>query len=154
VRVRTRDDTATGGEDYEKIDTLIEFKKGEMDREIAIKIMDDNEWEPDEDFHVELFEAQSNERLIGGDTTTRVTIIDDDKPGQLVFREKRALRQDANEGICKVVVDRIQGSDGLISVRYKTIELDKSDNTAIPGRDFEHKEGILEFDNGEIEKEI
>jgi hypothetical protein len=83
-----------------------------------------------------------------------VTIIDDDKPGQLVFREKRAFRHDANNLTCKIVVDRINGSDGKVKVNYKTIELDQSENTAVAGRDFKSVEGVLEFAHGEVEKEI
>lgn len=154
VSVKSRDDTATGGEDYEVFDQVIAFKKDEKEQEIKIKIFDDDEWEPDEDFYVDLHDAQSGDKLIGGDTSTRVTIIDDDKPGMIVFHEKRAIRQDANEKTCRIRVDRVQGSDGKISVKYKTIELDKSENTAIPGKDYEFVEGTLEFAHGEVEKEI
>lgn len=95
-----------------------------------IKIFDDDEWEPDEDFFVDLYEliddieVPANKvnpeelnilRMIGGDTATRVTIIDDDKPGELVFAEKRAIRHAANESNCRVVVKRVHGSDGTIS---------------------------------------
>ena len=41
-------------------------------------IVDDNEWEPDEDFLVELYDYTTGDRLEGKDTQTRVTIIDDD----------------------------------------------------------------------------
>lgn len=96
IVVRTRDDTASAGNDYEGINQVLEFKDKEMVKEILIKIFDDDEWEPDEDFFVDLFEivdpveAPANKvsaeglevrKMIGGDTTTRVTIIDDDKPG-------------------------------------------------------------------------
>jgi len=94
------------------------------------------------------------QRLKGGDTSTKVTIIDDDKPGELVFQEKRALRHSANDAVCLVAVQRVHGSDGVISCKYKTIELDKSDNTAVPGRDYEHTEGTLTFGHGEVKKNI
>ena len=54
-------------------------------------IIDDDGWEPDEDFYVELYDARTGNRLIGEDTRTRVTILDDDKPGTLVFEEKKTL---------------------------------------------------------------
>lgn len=92
--------------------------------------------------------------MIGGDTATRVTIIDDDKPGELVFAEKRAIRHAANESNCRVVVKRVHGSDGTISCQYTTVELDKSSNTARAGIDFTHVKGKLEFGHGEVEKEI
>jgi len=62
-------------------------------------------------------------RLIGEDTRTRVTILDDDKPGMLVFEEKKQTRHPANEGVCEMIVNRIQGSDGRITVKYETISL-------------------------------
>ena len=43
--------------------------------------MDDDNWEPDEDFFVQLYNPSTGEELTGQDTKTRVTIIDDDKPG-------------------------------------------------------------------------
>jgi len=33
------------------------------------------------------YDEETGERLLGSDTTTRVTIIDDDKPGQIAFNE-------------------------------------------------------------------
>ena len=56
---------------------------------MKIDIIDDEGWEPDEDFFVELYDKTSGNRLLGEDTRTRVTILDDDKPGMLVFAEKK-----------------------------------------------------------------
>lgn len=86
-----------------------------------VEIKDDDEWEPDEDFYVELYDLETKTRLVGEDTRTRVTILDDDKPGMLVFDEKKSLRHPANESECTVVVNRVQGTDGIITVKYKTI---------------------------------
>jgi hypothetical protein len=46
-----------------------------------VTIYDDDNWEPDEDFFVQLKDADTGQNLHGQDTKTRVTIIDDDKPG-------------------------------------------------------------------------
>ena len=48
---------------------------------VDVGIMDDDNWEPDEDFFVQLYNVDTGEELQGQDTKTRVTIIDDDKPG-------------------------------------------------------------------------
>ena len=154
VRVRSRQDTATEDEDYEKVDRVLEFNKDEGYQEINVKIHDDEEWEPDEDFFLDLYDAKTNTRLIGGDTTTKITIIDDDKPGDLVFEEKRSLKHPANQNICRVRVNRINGSDGPIKVNYRTVELDKSDKTAIEGKHFTGVKGVLEFEANQIEKTI
>ena len=49
-------------------------------KEIEIPIIDNNEWEPDLDFIVELYEidAPDKERLFGDDTQCKVTILDED----------------------------------------------------------------------------
>jgi len=127
VHVRTINGEAEAGKDFAGVDETINFTKGQAFAEIKIGIFDDEEWEPDEDFFVELYDGINNVRLPGEDTKTRVTILDDDNPGMLVFREKRILRHAANESECVVDVDRIQGTDGAISVKYKTIPLGSGD---------------------------
>ena len=81
VFVRTVDAEAKAGEDYEKVEETLEFKDGESTKFIEVKINDDDNWEPDEDFFVQLYDPNTREELEGQDTRTRVTIIDDDKPG-------------------------------------------------------------------------
>ena len=39
-----------------------------MEEVVSIKICDDEAWEPDEDFYVELYDEQTGERLEGEDT--------------------------------------------------------------------------------------
>jgi hypothetical protein len=119
-----------------------------------VKIVDDDDWEPDEDFFVELYDEGSKNRLLGDDTRTRVTILDDDKPGMLVFEEKKTLRHPANEAECTVVVNRVQGTDGAISVKYETIQIDDSPQTATPGKDYTPISGTLDFKHTESKKEI
>lgn len=92
-----------------------------------MEIVDDDGWEPDEDFYVELYEKGTGQTLVGEDARTRVTILDDDKPGMLVFEEKKAVRHPANERECVVVVNRIQGTDGIIKVKYETVQLGAGD---------------------------
>jgi hypothetical protein len=88
---------------------------------VVVRILDNEGWEPDENFFVELFDVETENRLIGEDTCTRVTILDDDQPGVIVFEDKMQLRHPANERECIVVVNRVQGCDGEISVKYRTI---------------------------------
>lgn len=118
--MRTVDGDAKNNEDYIGIDQVVNFKHGQQEAEVIVKILDDDDWEPDEDFYVELYDDESK-RLSGEDTRTRVTILDDDKPGVLVFEEKKSLRHPANVRECVIVVNRVQGTDGAISVKYKTI---------------------------------
>ena len=58
VGVRTVDAEATSPKDYIAIDQVIDFdggRLGKKEAEVQIKIIDDENWEPDEDFFVELY---------------------------------------------------------------------------------------------------
>ena len=70
VGVRTVDDTANAGEDYKAIDEVLEFASNEKSKTIEVEIVDDNEWEPDEDFLIELYDPDTGKKLQGGDTET------------------------------------------------------------------------------------
>jgi len=52
---------------------------------VHVPIIDNEEWDPDLDFCVELYDLQTEERLPGDDTQCRVTILDEDFPGTLGF---------------------------------------------------------------------
>lgn len=90
VGVRTRDDTAVSTNDYESIDMQIKFEKNELEKKIKIPILDDEEWTPDLEFWVELYDPTKTEkgfddRLLGDDTKCKVTILDVDFPGSIQF---------------------------------------------------------------------
>ena len=55
--IRTKDGTARAGEDYEPVNDFIQMHASEKERVINIKIFDDPEWEPDEEFKVELIDS-------------------------------------------------------------------------------------------------
>ena len=50
--MRTKDGTAKAGSDYEEKNEFMTMHSGDSVREIKIKIHDDPEWEPDEEFQV------------------------------------------------------------------------------------------------------
>lgn len=85
IGVRTVPDTATHPKDYTHIDELITIKKRDSEYKIKIPIVDDEEWEPDLDFFVELYDPNTQTRLPGDDTRTKVTILDEDFPGTIGF---------------------------------------------------------------------
>ena len=85
--VQTYDGTAIAGEDYIGMSELITMQANETEREIKIGIVDDPEWEPDEDFTVVLQDPDTRKLLPGDDTTCTVLILDEDKPGNIGFKE-------------------------------------------------------------------
>lgn len=92
VRACTIDGDAKANDDYVPFDDVIHFANGESTKTFDVGIKDDDNWEPDEDFFVQLYDPNTNEELTGQDTKTRVTIIDDDKPGQICFESTKAIK--------------------------------------------------------------
>jgi len=144
VRCKTLDDTASSPADYAEKDSLIEFKDGEETADFFVSIVNDDSFEPDEDFLIQLYDPNSEKKLEGRDTQVRVTILDDDQPGKLVFENPR-IRQAVNQNLCIVTVKRVEGSDGEITVDYKTINYESGVRSAVAGEDFIHTEGTLTF---------
>lgn len=61
--VRTREDTAKVGRDFDGIDNVITMRGNDEERIIEIKIHDDDEWNPDNDFYIELYDIKTKKRL-------------------------------------------------------------------------------------------
>lgn len=154
VRVCTIDAEAKAGDDYEEVKENLEFAAGDETKFITVKIRDDDNWEPDEDFYVQLYDPHTLEELKGQDTRTRVTIIDDDKPGQICFEESKQIKAIASDKVAEIVIVRKNGSDGEVKVDYETIELDQSSHTATDGVDYKGAKGTLVFVQGETQKTI
>jgi len=59
--------------------------------------------------------------LKGEDCKTRVTIIDDDKPGEIKFEETKVIKALGTEDTCEVVIVRKNGCDGRVTVDFETV---------------------------------
>ena len=57
----TVDAEAKAGKDYEKFDEVLNFQKGEKQQFAKITINDDDNWEPDKDFFIQLYGHDNNE---------------------------------------------------------------------------------------------
>ena len=140
---------AKPGKDYDHVEKVIQFS-GNPHQTIEVKIHDDDNWEPDRDFKLVLFDPKTQEELDRNDTKAVVTIIDDDKPGFLSFQEKRSnIKHVSTEEECVIVVDRTNGSDGRITCQFQTVELKEmpEHRRALAGVHFEHQEGELVFEH-------
>jgi len=154
IRAQTIDAEAKAGEDYQAFDDIVKFTSGEKQKFIHVKIEDDENWEPDEDFFIQLINPDTDDHLEGKDTRTRITIIDDDKPGQIAFKDQKAIKAVASEGKVEVEIIRKNGSDGIVTVEFETIQLDQSEHTATSGLDYEYTVGKLTFGPGETNQVI
>lgn len=124
VGVRTRDDTAVSPKDYKEINEHVQFGIRDREMKIEIPIVDDEEWNPDLEFWVELFDPIKQEqglddRLPGDDTRCKVTILDEDFPGTIQFGETDVrVRKGATE--VEIDIARVDGNDGTISCMIST----------------------------------
>lgn len=68
VGVRTIEDSAKNGRDFDNIDQVITMKPNEDEATVEVRIHDDDEWNPDNDFFLELYDVNTRRRLFGEDT--------------------------------------------------------------------------------------
>jgi solute carrier family 8 (sodium/calcium exchanger) len=141
VRVRTEDEIAKAEKDYDPVDTIINFKENETLKFVEVKINDDDNWEPDRDFYLKLFNTNDiNQQLPGADTKTRITIIDDDKPGYIAFDNSAKagiMKVTSTEEEAKIKLVRKNGADGKVTVVFETVKIGDGDGYAVAGVDYE-----------------
>lgn len=124
IGVRTRDDTAVSPKDYQEISTELRFGMRDTEKKIRIPIVDDEEWNPDLEFWVELFNPNLTEQgvddlLSGDDTRCKVTILDEDFPGIIQFGcTDIRVSKDTTE--VEIEIERIDGSDGNVGCMVST----------------------------------
>ena len=85
--IRTVEDTAKESSEFQPIDKILQFNRTQNEQVVSIQIFDNNEWQPDLEFLVELYDpsTQELEAYEEYDTKSRVRIIDEDFPGTLGF---------------------------------------------------------------------
>lgn len=156
----TQDGTALSGEDFVYVRHELSFAPGESEKTISVDLIDDTEYEPDEDFLVVLQTAKSGRKghESGCDfeffphKVTKVTIVNDEAPGTFGFESGTYAVGEKGvdgKGYAEVNVLRIGGSDGEVTVKYKTV-----DGSAIAGDDYEPAMGELVFKHQETTKSI
>jgi solute carrier family 8 (sodium/calcium exchanger) len=151
VRVETIDGSAVVDEDYVPVNEVLTFEPNEREKEIGVSIVDDNQWEPDEEFFVKLTllpGRESEDVRLGRTSIMEITILNDDEPGSLSF-EKRGHLVKESCGDADISIVRQNGADGVVSVKWKT-----TDKTAMNGKDYKGGEGIMEFNHGETHRTL
>ena len=88
VRIRSDDKGAKAGRDYGLIDEMITFKRKDFDKYITVQILNDDKWEPDSSFFLQLHDPLTGVKLEGEDTKTKITIIDDDERDYIIAHLK------------------------------------------------------------------
>lgn len=153
VDYATEDAGAKRGVDYVETKGTICFQPGQTRQEIVVNIIDDNIYEGDLYFYIRLFNLRS---AITSSTTDEaphrlacpsvatVMLLDDDHPGVFSLTD-HSVSIHETAGVHNIHVLR-KGFRGRVAVPYQTEE-----GTAKAGRDYEHQEGVLIFEEGETE---
>lgn len=168
VKYETSSGSAMAGVDYEHVQGMAKFPPGEASAIVKVGIIDDNEYEPDENFYCRLY-APSDKNIVGRHAITEVLIINDDDPGQFSM-ESEIINVTETAGVARVAITRINGCDGAIELNYmtsinvhpevgetETAEDGASKNAeekhmAKVGADYEHAQGVLKFGHQETKK--
>jgi len=158
VYYHTTDGQAVAGSDYEFQRGSLTFKKGETEKDITVKLIDDNDFEPDETFYVELCPPKEGKKGTPsepweflpafGPSICSITILNDDKPGTITFDKAAYSASEASRTV-KLKLVRTEGSDGKVQVQVKT-----SDGSAKAGTDYVQFDQTVEFLDSQCEKEI
>lgn len=139
--------------------------------QVEVEIVDDNQWEPDEEFFLKLSlvasEDNSNVQL-GHMSIMEITILNDDGELQLIFFfnisliflkyftepgllsfHKRGILVKESIGMARIPIVRSGGADGEVSVMWRT-----KDKSAVGGKDYVGGEGTITFKHTEVSRFI
>uniref|UniRef100_H2XSK5 Calx-beta domain-containing protein n=1 Tax=Ciona intestinalis TaxID=7719 RepID=H2XSK5_CIOIN len=153
VDYETREGTAKINKDFKYTSGTLIFPEDTYVQSISIPIINDDQYYPDTDFYV-ILKNPSGDATLGDPSVSRVTIIDDDKPGDFVL-ETSQLYADMEKGEVSATVLRQCGSDGVVFVHYATIDgTAHGGETMDLGVDYVHTSGKLEFKHQETSKVI
>ncbi|KAA0200576.1 Sodium-calcium exchanger protein 2 [Hyalella azteca] len=151
VRVESIDGTAKEGQEYVGVNQVIMFEPGEVSKMVEVAIVDDKQWEPDEEFYLRLSLLPHREDRegvqLGKISIMKIVIHSDDvrfrhthpEPGVLQFQRRGVLVKESC-GTTLVPVVRKNGADGEVSVKWRTL-----DHTAFNKKDYIGGEGVLTF---------
>mmetsp|Transcript_8082 Transcript_8082/g.18916 ORF Transcript_8082/g.18916 Transcript_8082/m.18916 type:complete len:867 (+) Transcript_8082:186-2786(+) len=158
VTVKSRDGNAKAGEDFVGVDEKLTFEPGELEKLVTVEILDDEGQEKDEEFFLDLQEAEyvtgaKGEEVdvhLGEVQTTAVLILDDDGPGTVMFeKEDLTVQEGLEDLVIEVLVQRKGGFGAGPSCKYKT-----EDDTAQADRDYGAVEGEIKFEQGQVYHKI
>lgn len=154
VEYTTRDGTAQAASDYVPAAGVLIFEPGQTRKTVSVKIIDDNEYENDEYFFIELQAPRCLDQavcaVLGESKLAKVLILDDDHPGTLVFeKETIEVQEGTSDKAIEVNIRRENGCNGRIKCEYHT-----EDDTAVAGLDFERCGGTVYFEQGQQEATI
>jgi Calx-beta domain/IPT/TIG domain len=143
IQWTTNPGTATAGSDFTPASGTLTFNAGETQKNIAVSVLGDTIYEPDETFSVTL----SNPVNLLVDRAAATGTIANDDP-QPVVSDDDVTVNEGNAGTTSVTIKLKVSQPLTASINYATV-----DDTARSGSDFVAATGSVEFNN-ETEKQF
>ncbi|CAG0922584.1 unnamed protein product, partial [Notodromas monacha] len=85
IRVETIDGSATSEADFMPINQILTFQPNELEKEVEVEIINDDQWEPDEEFFLKLsllpldeYPHSHDGLVLGKLSIMEITILNDD----------------------------------------------------------------------------
>eukprot|EP00929_Paragymnodinium_shiwhaense_P007461 TRINITY_DN111382_c0_g1_i1.p1 TRINITY_DN111382_c0_g1~~TRINITY_DN111382_c0_g1_i1.p1 ORF type:complete len:1084 (-),score=203.90 TRINITY_DN111382_c0_g1_i1:164-3415(-) len=142
----TREGTAKAEKRYTHTEGTMKWGPYQLESIIQVPIIDNDVWEENEDFFVELSGLQVDKAsTVDAHLKTSkatVTILNDDIPGALAFDAHEIVSSKGTSA--HIGINRTRGTKGQITCRFSTFE-----GSALLDRDFCPTQGVLTFENGE-----
>ena len=118
------DGTAVAGEDYIALHQFVTFLPGETEKEVMLEVLNDDAWEPDEDFYVKLSYptncGNSQNFKFGRNKILTITTLNDDEPGTFQFKQRSFFVKESC-GEASLSVSRENGADGEVRIQWRTV---------------------------------
>lgn len=149
VHLSTVDDTATAGDDYQAVDTTVNFADGQASKTVPIMLLDDDLVEGSEIFNVRIDTPMGGAEL--GAWQNVAFVIQDDETvsnGVLEFSAPSYSQVEDNTTV-DITIDRVAGDQGNVTVDVRTV-----DGTATGGSDYGSLNETVTFLDGQISKTV
>jgi solute carrier family 8 (sodium/calcium exchanger) len=161
-RVATVEGTAKEGTEFKRYKDVHNFASNQDEMFIEVPIIDNQNYQPDLEFTVEIQDTVTGKKVEGDDTACGITILDDDDPGKLSFEETE-IKCIKKSGFVEVKIIRTDGADGRISCVMKTDKFfetqeDDDDRALVRNakeyEDYTPKVRVITFEHGEVDKTV
>jgi len=164
VDYKTEDGSACSPDDYGEATGTLTFGPGVTEQKVTLEVMDDDVFEEDEHFYIRITNPRRKDGIetpqmevegamvpsiqLGTPHVATIMILDDDHGGVFQFENHEAEIVES-VGVFELTVARMSGARGKVAIPYTTEE-----GTAKAGKDYEHQEGELIYQNEENKKTI
>jgi solute carrier family 8 (sodium/calcium exchanger) len=164
VDYKTEDGSACSPDDYGEATGTLTFGPGVTEQKVTLEVMDDDVFEEDEHFYIRITNPRRKDGIetpqmevegamvpsiqLGTPHVATIMILDDDHGGVFQFENHEAEIVES-VGVFELLVARMSGARGKVAIPYTTEE-----GTAKAGKDYEHQEGELIYENEENKKTI